>query len=124
MIKKISILFIGIYFFCLTGCVGYGLPHLMKIPPLNLARGGDQLGRDVLANRLLVANKLAPIKNMHKNEVLNLLGEPQQIEITTSDVSEDWHYIYYKRYKTWPTTDKGLFLVRFYHEKVIDVVKS
>ncbi|MBN1689264.1 MAG: hypothetical protein JW893_09195 [Candidatus Omnitrophica bacterium] len=124
MKKAAFLLFLMLAVVCFqTGCVGYGLPHIFNEKPFTLLRGGDQFGRDILANRLIVANHMLPIKDMHKNEVLTILGEPQTIDITARNISEDWHYIYYKRYKTWPDTGKGVFLVRFYHDKVIDVVK-
>ena len=106
-----------------TGCIGIGLPQPLQGKPYTMLRGGDQIGRDQLANRLLVAQKLFPLGGMNGNEVLSILGQPQEIRTTTRNVSEDWYFAYYKNYKTMPKTDQGLFLVRFYQDKVIDVVK-
>jgi len=104
-----------------TGCIGFHLPEFMKMPPLNLLRGGGQLGRDQLANRFLIAQYSRPIKGLESNQILSYLGQPQEIEVREKDVSEDWYFIYYKKYKTRPRTDKGIFIVHMYHNKVIDV---
>lgn len=87
-----------------------------------MLRGGDQVGRDQLANRYLAANRLLALKGLDGNEILTLLGQPQTIEVKEREVSEDWYFTYYKRYKTWPKTDEGQFLIRIYHNKVIDVI--
>lgn len=105
-----------------AGCVGFDLPHFFQEKPWTLLQGGDQLGRDQLANRYLVSQKIFPMNGLDANQVLTILGEPSEIDVVEHDVSEDWYYIYYKRYKTWPETPKGTFLVRFYQNKVIDVV--
>lgn len=106
-----------------NGCVGYNPPHFLQMKPYTLLKGGDQLGRDQLANRWLVAQKLVPMKDKDSREVITLLGQPQQVEVVQHQVSEDWYFIYYKNYKTKPLTDEGSFLVRFYNDKVIDVIK-
>jgi hypothetical protein len=124
MKRKIAFIILGSYLICHAACIGVGVPSLVQKPPISLIRGGDQIGRDVLANRMLVATKAFPITDMHKNEVITILGEPSYIRVTERNVSEDWHYTYYKRYKTWPKTEKDVFLIRFYNDKVIDVVKG
>ncbi len=90
--------------------------------PYTYLKGGDQIGRDQLANRWLIANKSYPIKGKDKNEIITLLGQPQQVQVVEHRISEDWYFLYYKNYKTKPETDEGSFLVRFYNDKVIDVV--
>ena len=106
------------------GCTGFNVPQPTEMRPYTLFYGGDQLGRDQLANRYLVAQRIVPIKGKNANEILSLLGQPQDIKTEERDVSEDWYYIYYKQYKTRPHTDRGLFLVRFYQNEVIDVLKE
>lgn len=107
-----------------TGCIGYTGPNLLKMKPYTFFRGGDRFGRDQLANRFLVAEHLFPIKGLNQNEILSLLGQPQEIRVVQKGNSEDWHYLYYKRYKLWPRTDEGLLLVRFYNQRVVDSVKE
>ena len=107
----------------LTSCIGYNLPHFIEMKPYTYFRGGDQLGRDQLANRMLVANAKVVIKGKNSNEVLSLLGQPQDIQVRERNVSEDWYFIYYKRYKTWLKTDQGLFYVRFQQGEAVDAVK-
>lgn len=106
-----------------SGCIGYNPPHLAQMRPFTLIDGGDQLGRDQLANRAMVADLKVPIKGKGPNEVLTFLGQPQEIQVRERKVSEDWYFVYYKRYKTWPNTKEGSFLVRFYKDEVVDVVK-
>ena len=106
-----------------TGCIGFNVPQPFSNKPYTYFKGGAQFGRDQLANRFLVAEKLVPIKGMEGNEILTILGQPQDVQILEKNVSEDWYFSYYKRYKTWPNTDQGKFLVRLYHNKVIDVSK-
>jgi len=106
-----------------TGCVGIGLPHIFQHKPYTLLTRGEKFGRDHLANRYLVASKLIAIEGWEANEVLNILGEPQEIDIQQRNISEDWYFVYYKKYKTWPKTNQGVMLVRFYHDEVIDVIK-
>lgn len=107
----------------LGGCVGYNPPHVLQMKPYTIIKGGDQIGRDQLANRWLIAQQKLIIKGKDKNEVLTWLGQPQQIEIIQHQVSEDWYYIYYTNYKIKPLEGEGTFLVRFYNDKVIDTVK-
>ena len=63
------------------------------------------------------------------NEVLTLLGQPQQIQVIERNVSQDWYFIYYKLYAAYmeklPYPGKyteGYFVVRFNNDKVTDVV--
>ncbi len=105
-----------------TGCIGLNFPDPTQMMPYTMIDGGAQLGRDQLANRSIVANHFPLIKGMHQNSVLTVLGQPQTIDIIERDVSEDWYFTYYKRYKTAPQTDEGTLLVRLYNQKVIDVV--
>ena len=105
------------------GCSGIQFPPpVFQMKPWTMLTQGEQLGRDQLANRYLVASDIVPINGWHENSVLNILGQPQEIDVQQHEVSEDWYYIYYKAYKTQPQTDEGLFIVRFYHDEVIDVV--
>lgn len=106
----------------LSGCTGFSVPHLGQMKPYTLIRTGDQLGRDQLANRWLVSTKALPIKGRDENEITTLLGQPQDIDSRNHRESEDWYFVYYKRYKTLPDTPEGSFIVRFYNGKVIDVV--
>ena len=112
------------------GCIGWNVPQPIQSKPYTYFKGGDQLGRDTMTNRRLVAQFKVPLGGRGGNEVLSILGQPQDIRIRARDVSEDWYYVYYKNYIPYTPqnpldTDpgKGVFLVRFYHEKVIDVVK-
>lgn len=128
-----------------NGCVGIDFPQPFQHKPYTYVVGGDQLGRDTIQNRSLVATHAFPVKGLHQNEVLSILGQPQQIKVVEREIAEDWYFIYYKDYvvyvpktlykvrdKTVPYTPKGVqkviekregtFLVRFYHDKVIDVV--
>ncbi len=106
-----------------AGCTGYGIPSLSQTKPYSYFSGGDQFGRDQLANRWLVAEKKIPIKGKDTNEITTLLGQPQQVQILEHKISEDWYFLYYKDYKTRPKTPEGSFIVRFYQDQVIDVVK-
>ncbi len=112
-----------ILFFLSAGCVGIGAPNLPEMKPYSLIRGGDQLGRDQLANRLMAANAKVLLKGRNSNEVLTFLGQPQQIEVTKRNIAENWYFVYYQKYKTWPNTKQGLFVVRFLDGKVEDVTK-
>ena len=107
------------------GCVGIGIPQPFSSKPYTLLSGGDQLGRDQLANRWLVAESPAKklIEGKHSNEVLTILGQPQKVDVVERNTSEDWYYVYYKNYKTRPVTDKGLFIVRLYDNHVLDSQK-
>ena len=128
-----------------NGCIGVDFPQPFQHKPYTYIAGGDQLGRDTIQNRSLVATHAFPVKGLHPNEVLTILGQPQQIQVTERNVAEDWYFIYYKDYVAYvPKTlykardytaayspksvqkviekREGTFLVRFYHDKVIDVV--
>ena len=112
------------------GCVGFDLPQPLQNKPYTYLKGGDQLGRDTLENRVLVANHLFPLKDRDSNEVLTILGQPQQVNIVERNVSEDWYFVYYKKHVAYVTDaiekishpESGTFLVRIYHDRVIDVV--
>ena len=110
----------------LSGCVGYDFPpRIFNWKPFRLIRTSEQIGRDQLANRLIVATKAYPMRGKFTNEVLSFLGQPQQIQIIESGISEDWLYTYYKpQLKERVDADQGNFLVRFYHDKVIDIVRD
>ena len=103
-----------------SGCTGWDLPSPAQMWPYTMVSGGAQAGRDQLANRSLVASNIVSVKNKNKNEILTLLGQPQKVKIISRNVSEDWYFIYYKRYKTAPSTEEGSFFIRFYNDKVID----
>ena len=128
-----------------SGCIGFDMPQPFQHKPYTYIVGGDQLGRDTIENRSLVARHIFPVKGLPQNDVLTILGQPQQIQITERDVAEDWYFIYYKDYQAYvpnqlyrardyaasysPKSVKkiierreGTFLVRFYHDQVIDVV--
>ncbi len=113
-----------------SGCTGLDLPQPFQTKPYTYISGGDQLGRDTLENRVLVAGKKFPIKNRDTNEVLSILGQPQNIQIVEREVAEDWYYVYYKNYVAYVPKkianlrdrQEGTFIVRFYHDRVIDVV--
>lgn len=76
-------------------------------------------------NRLIVATKAYPMRGKFSNEVLSLLGQPQQIQVIENGISEDWLYVYYKaQLKERVDAEQGNFLVRFYHNKVIDIVRD
>lgn len=119
-LKHFSLLFALIAF---TGCIGFGIPNPAQSKPFTLFKGGDQLGRDQLANRWLVSQSKVLIQGKGQNEVLTFLGQPQQIQVREHKISEDWYFVYYKRYKTAPETPEGTFVVRFYQDEVIDVVR-
>ena len=109
----------------LIGCTGIDIPpHIFKGPPYTLLRGSEQIGRDQIANRLLVADSHIKIQGLITNDVLTLLGQPQEIQIVEREVSEDWIYVYYKKYTPKSHSEPSEFMVRFYHDKVIDVVKD
>ena len=118
--RKLTVLSIAFFF---SGCIGVNLIQPTQMKPWTLLKG-DQLGRDQLANRMLVADFKVPLKGLDTHQVLTVLGQPQEINVIQRDVSEDWYFVYYRRYKTQPETPEGRFAVRFYHDKVIDVVKE
>ena len=125
-LKNSGFLFCTLLF---SGCIGWNLPQPLSNKPYTYFKGGDQLGRDQLANRALVGEMRVKINGRDKNEVLSFFGQPQEIEITERNVSEDWHFLYYKKYipynpmnKVHPPSDEGEFIVRIYRDKVIDVI--
>ncbi len=120
MLRKMALVLLGLTF---TGCVGVNPPHLTEMKPYTLLRGGDQVGRDQLANRWMVGESKFPIQGWNKNEVTTLLGQPQSVKIREHRVAEDWFFIYYKNYKLWPQTEEGSFVVRFHQNQVFEVVK-
>ncbi len=119
---------------CLSGCIGYDAWTPLQEKPYTYLKGGDQLGRDTLQNRSLVAARLFPVKGMDSHDLLTILGQPQSIKIVEREVAEDWFFIYYKNHVAYtprfipPTKQKlsdnkeGSFLVRIYNGKVLDVV--
>lgn len=122
MIRRSLFVISAYLLLCFSGCVGWNPGELMDGKPVSYVRGGDQFGRDQLANRWLVAEKKIPLKGRHANEVMTLLGQPQDIQVRQHRISEDWFFTYYKAYKTRPKTELGSFLVRIYHDHVVDVV--
>ena len=122
MIKLAKNILVGSALVTFAGCTGFGLPGVSQMKPFSYINHGDQFGRDQLANRWLVGKKLVPLKGRDANEVTTLLGQPQEVQITKHNVSEDWYFVYYKAYKTRPNSEQGSFLVRFYQKQVIDVI--
>ena len=122
MISDFKIPFLVILSFTFSGCIGYNPGEWIDGKPYTYLHGGDQFGRDQLANRWLVGENKISIKGRGPNEVISFLGQPQEIQVRQHKISEDWFFIYYKAYKTRPKTDQGSFIVRFYHDQVIDVV--
>ena len=100
------------------------MPQPFDQKPYTLFKGGDQFGRDQLANRFLVADKMLPLTGFSGNEVLTILGQPTTVQEIQKGQSQDWRFSYYKKYKTLPKTEVGYFVIRFYHDKVIDMVKE
>lgn len=119
----------AVFAFCSVGCTGWNIPQPFQHKPWTYLKG-DQFGRDQIANRTLVANTKKLILNgKTSNEVLTILGQPQQIQVIESNVSQDWYFIYYKKYAAYvekvPYPGKyteGEFVVRFNNDKVTDVV--
>ena len=114
----------------MSGCVGFNIPQPIQSKPYTLFSKGDQFGRDQLANRLMVANGKALVKGVSGNDLLSLLGQPQQIQVLERNISEDWYFVYYKKYIPYNPVNKmnfpdeeGEFVVRIYRDKVIDLVK-
>jgi hypothetical protein len=124
MIRKSLLLIPSLLFLAFSGCIGWNPDQLFDGKPYTYIRGGDQFGRDQLANRWLVGEGKLPIQGRDANEVITLLGQPQNIQVRQHRVSEDWFFTYYKAYKTRPKTDLGSFLVRMYHSEVVDVVRE
>lgn len=107
----------------LGGCTGITFPpHIFKGRPYTLLAHDGEIGRDQLMNRLLVAKDKVKITGLEPNQVLSVLGQPQEIQVVEREVSEDWVYVYYKKYTPKAYSDEGLFMVRMYHDRVIDVV--
>ncbi len=114
----------------LNGCTGWTLPQPFSNKPYTYLHTGEPFGRDQLTNRLLVANKLLPLmKGKDSNEVLTLLGQPQQIKTVQRNISEDWYFTYYKTHIPYNPADsilpdkRGEFVIRFENDQVIDVIK-
>ena len=110
----------------LSGCIGFNFPQPYENKPFTFIKGGDQLGRDQLTNRYLVASKKVKVTGWDKNDVLSLLGQPQQIQIRERNVSEDWYFVYYKKYISYNPANKisfpdeeGEFVLHVYQDKVI-----
>ena len=108
--------------FVFIGCAGFDFPpSIFEFKPFSLLEGA-QIGRDKVANRNLVAEHRIKIDGRSSNEVLTMLGQPQMIEIRDKRISQDWYFSYYPRLAKAPNTDQQTFVVRMYHNKVIDVV--
>ena len=106
-------------------CIGYDIPpHLLKEKPYTLLKGSEQIGRDQLMNRFLVVKGILLLKDAESNQILSILGQPQDIETYKQEGAEDWLYVYYKSYTGKTKGEPGKFMVRFYQGKVIDVVKD
>ena len=115
-------LFALIIFF--PGCIGFDPPNPLDGFPISFIKGQEQVGGDQITNRFIVAKKMFPLKNKDSNEILSFLGQPQQIKIIEKGISEDWVYVYYKNVKDIVHSGEGAFMVRFYRDKVIDVVRD
>ena len=96
--------------------------------PYSFFKGGSQFGRDQLANRYLVASRKVKVEGRNSNDLLTLLGQPQEIEVTERNVSENWHFIYYKKYIPYNPSnaikfpaEEGKFTVEFKDDKVVKV---
>ncbi len=115
----------------MAGCTGWNFPQPLQHKPYTYLMGGAQLGRDQLENRSLAANSKFPMKGRDANEVLTILGQPQNVEVVERDTAENWYFVYYKNYVSYVSENikqkydrnEGTFVVRFYHDRVIDVVK-
>jgi hypothetical protein len=124
MTKRPAILAALIVVSSFTGCTGWNPGEIMSGKPYTYIRGGDQFGRDQLANRWLVGENKLDLKGRDANEVITYLGQPQEILVRQHKIAEDWFFIYYKAYKTRPETEQSSFIVRMYHDQVIDVVRD
>lgn len=90
-----------------------------------MLRGSEQIGRDQITNRYLAAKRVLPLKDLASNEVLSLLGQPQQIMVREPNISEDWLYVYYNlQPKERLDSTQSSFIVQIYHDKVMDVVRN
>ncbi len=128
--KKINFFFYtALTSLLIAGCTGWNIPQPIQSKPWTYLKG-EQFGRDQIANRTLIAyTKKLTIKGRDTNEVITLLGQPQQIQVIERNVSQDWYFIYYKTYAAYvekapyPGKDaQGEFVVRFTNDKVTDVV--
>ena len=127
--KRLALFLISIMFLT-SGCVGFNFPNVFGWKPFSYLNKGTQFGRDQLANRHMIANSILSLKGKDPNEVLSLLGQPQEINVTEREVSQDWYFVYYKGYKAYlsrhndpASFDRGEFVIRFYHDRVIDTIK-
>ncbi len=133
---KASVKTIAVFcFFALlaSGCTGWNLWDFTQHKPYTYLKG-DQFGRDQLANRTLVAyTKKITLTGKDSNEVLTLLGQPQNIHTIQRGFSEDWYFVYYKTHVAYNPVDKlpvpypgknsqGEYVVRFENDKVVDVI--
>ena len=128
---KIGIIFCIGFILCSLGCTGWNIPQPFQNKPWTYLHG-EQFGRDQIANRTLVAyTKKLIIKGKDPNEILTLLGQPQQIQVIERNVSENWYFIYYKTHVAYNPLNKvpypgkereGEFVVQFNNDKVINVV--
>lgn len=125
LMKKSLILLLSLF---LSGCIGWGVWQPLSDKPYTYISKGSQFGRDQIANRSLVARAKVVLKGRDANEVLTLLGQPQQIQVLERGISEDWYFTYYKYYVAYNPTNKvgvpdseGEFVVRMYRGEVIAV---
>ena len=112
-----------------AGCAGVSFPQPFQGKPYTYFSKGDQFGRDHLMNRSMVGSKRIGVNGFTTNEVLTLLGQPQEIRVQVRDVAEDWYFVYYKNYKPYvPSLKKnvefqeGQFVVRFVDKHAKDTV--
>ena len=115
---------VAILVLTLSGCVGFDFPpRFFANKPFTLFRGSEQIGRDQITNRFLIAKKVVRIEGFYSNEVLSIIGQPQKIRTLESGISEDWIYRYFKvNPKDRMDAEQGSFCVRMYKDKVLDVV--
>ncbi len=120
-LKKFCLLVCALF---LSGCIGIDIPpRVFAWKPFSLLRGSEQVGRDQIANRFLVAKKVLRLDGFYSNEVLTLIGQPQKIRTIETGISEDWLYNYFKiNPKDRMDASEGTFCVRVYKDKVLDVV--
>ncbi len=117
----------------LSGCAGIGIWQPLQEKPYTFFKGGDQFGRDQMTNRRIIANGKLFLKGKSANEVLSLLGQPQEIRTIEQNVSQDWYFVYYKGYLPYvdkitertiePRLAAGAFIVKIHRDRVSDVVK-
>ena len=89
-----------------------------------MLRHDGEIGRDQLMNRLLVAKNALQITGLEPNQVLSILGQPQDIQVVDRNISEDWIYVYYKKYTPREYSNESQFMVRLYRDHVIDVIRD